>query len=52
MDFDLTKEQEQLADTVQRFVAREYGFEARKAIRKSARSTAASASGRSRPCWR
>jgi alkylation response protein AidB-like acyl-CoA dehydrogenase len=36
MDFDLTKEQEQLADTVQRFVAREYGFEARKAIRKSA----------------
>jgi alkylation response protein AidB-like acyl-CoA dehydrogenase len=36
MDFNLTKEQEQLADTVQRFVAREYGFEARKAIRKSA----------------
>jgi alkylation response protein AidB-like acyl-CoA dehydrogenase len=36
MDFDLTKEQEQLADTVQRFVAREYGFETRKAIRKSA----------------
>jgi alkylation response protein AidB-like acyl-CoA dehydrogenase len=36
MDFSLTKEQEQLADTVQRFVAREYGFEARKAIRKSA----------------
>jgi alkylation response protein AidB-like acyl-CoA dehydrogenase len=35
MDFDLTKEQEQLADTVQRFVARAYGFEARKTIRKS-----------------
>jgi alkylation response protein AidB-like acyl-CoA dehydrogenase len=35
MDFNLTREQEQLGDTVQRFVAREYGFEARKAIVRS-----------------
>ena len=35
MDFNLTKEQEQLGDTVQKFVARQYPFEARKAILKS-----------------
>ena len=35
MDFNLTKEQEQLADTVQRFVKGQYSFEARKAIMKS-----------------
>jgi alkylation response protein AidB-like acyl-CoA dehydrogenase len=35
MDFNLTKEQEQLSDTVQRFVAKEYTAERRKAILKS-----------------
>ncbi len=35
MDFNLTKEQEQLSDTVQKFVARQYPFESRKAILKS-----------------
>lgn len=35
MDFNLTAEQEQLSETVQRFVARQYPFEARKAILKS-----------------
>ncbi|MFL5437865.1 MAG: acyl-CoA dehydrogenase family protein [Myxococcales bacterium] len=35
MDFDLTKEQQQLGDSIQRFVAREYGFEKRKAILRS-----------------
>ena len=32
MDFDLTKEQQQLGDSIQRFVAREYAFEKRKGI--------------------
>src|SRR5258708_14006892 len=35
MDFNLTKEQEQLSDTIQRFVAKEYAAERRKAILKS-----------------
>src|SRR6059058_5706112 len=35
MDFDLTKEQQQLGDSIQRFVAREYGFEKRKSILRS-----------------
>jgi alkylation response protein AidB-like acyl-CoA dehydrogenase len=35
MDFNLTKEQEQLSDTIQRFVAKEYAVERRKAILKS-----------------
>jgi len=35
MDFNLTKEQEQLADTVQRFVKGRYSFEARRTIIKS-----------------
>ena len=32
MDFDFTSEQTQLADTVRRFVEKDYGFETRKAI--------------------
>ena len=32
MDFDFTPEQTQLADTVRRFVEKDYGFETRKAI--------------------
>ncbi len=35
MDFNLSKEQEQLSDSIQRFVAREYAAEKRKAILKS-----------------
>ena len=35
MDFNLSKEQEQLSDLVQRFVAKQYPFEKRKAILKS-----------------
>ena len=35
MDFNLSKEQEQLGDSVQRFVAREYAGEKRKAILRS-----------------
>jgi len=35
MDFDLTKEQQQLGDSIQRFVAREYAFEKRKGILRS-----------------
>jgi alkylation response protein AidB-like acyl-CoA dehydrogenase len=35
MDFNLTKEQEQLSDTIQRFVAKEYAVERRKAILES-----------------
>jgi alkylation response protein AidB-like acyl-CoA dehydrogenase len=35
MDFNLTKEQEQLSNTVQRFVAKEYAVERRKAILES-----------------
>jgi alkylation response protein AidB-like acyl-CoA dehydrogenase len=35
MDFNLTKEQEQLSDTIQRFVAKEYAAERRRAILKS-----------------
>ena len=35
MDFNFTKEQEQLSDTIQRFVAREYSAEKRKAFLKS-----------------
>jgi len=35
MDFNLTAEQQQLADTVQRFLAREYAFEARRRILRS-----------------
>src|SRR5436305_13284910 len=44
MDFSLTKEQELLAESVQRFVAKEYSFEKRKAI-------AASKEGQSREVW-
>ena len=36
MDFELTKEQELLADTLQRFVAQEYRFEARRGRMRSA----------------
>lgn len=36
MDFSLTAEQQLLSDTVQRLLAREYGFEARKRILRSA----------------
>ena len=35
MDFNFTKEQEQLSDTIQRFVAREYPAERRKGFMKS-----------------
>ena len=35
MDFNLTVEQQLLGDTVQRFLAKEYGFEARRKIVKS-----------------
>src|SRR5256885_6345101 len=35
MDFDLTKEQQQLGDSIQRFVGREYAFEKRKGILRS-----------------
>ena len=35
MDFNLTKEQEQLSDSIQRFVAREYAVDRRKEILKS-----------------
>jgi alkylation response protein AidB-like acyl-CoA dehydrogenase len=35
MDFNLTKEQEQLSDTIQRFVAKEYAVERRRTILKS-----------------
>ncbi|MFL5360017.1 MAG: acyl-CoA dehydrogenase family protein [Myxococcales bacterium] len=45
MDFDLTKEQQQLGDSIQRFVAREYGFEKRKGILRSEE-------GMSREVWR
>ncbi len=44
MHFSLTSEQQLLGDTVQRFLAREYGFEARKKI-------VASAEGWSREVW-
>ena len=30
MDFDYTDEQRQLRDTLQRYVAKEYGFDARR----------------------
>jgi alkylation response protein AidB-like acyl-CoA dehydrogenase len=36
MDFELTKEQELLRDTLQRFVAQEYAFEARRGFQRSA----------------
>ncbi|MBL8485780.1 MAG: acyl-CoA dehydrogenase family protein [Rhodocyclaceae bacterium] len=36
MDFALTEEQRQLEDTVRRFVGRDYGFEHRRAIQKTA----------------
>jgi hypothetical protein len=35
MDFTLTDEQQQLRDTLARFVQKEYAFEKRKAILKS-----------------
>ena len=35
MDFNFSKEQEQLSDSIQRFVAREYAPEKRKAVLKS-----------------
>ena len=35
MDFNFTKEQQLLGDTVQRFVSKEYGFETRRAILRS-----------------
>lgn len=44
MDFDLTDEQRALADTLDRFVARDYGFDARRAI-------LASPAGWSRSIW-
>lgn len=45
MDFSFTEEQQQLGDTLQRFVARDYSFEKRNAIRDSA-------AGWSREVWR
>ena len=45
MEFDFSEEQRALADTVRRFVARDYGFERRRAI-------AADAGGWSREAWR
>ena len=44
MDFDFNEDQRALADTVQRFVARDYTFEKRRAILDSA-------AGRSREVW-
>jgi alkylation response protein AidB-like acyl-CoA dehydrogenase len=44
MNFDFNEDQRALADTVQRFVAKEYGFETRRAIRDSE-------SGWSREVW-
>jgi alkylation response protein AidB-like acyl-CoA dehydrogenase len=44
VDFNLTNEQQLLGDTVQRFLAKEYGFEARRKIVKSE-------PGWSRDCW-
>jgi alkylation response protein AidB-like acyl-CoA dehydrogenase len=44
MDFSFTEEQRQLEDTVRRFVAKDYAFEKRRAIR-------ASAEGWSREAW-
>ena len=44
MNFDFTEEQVALVDTVRRFVARDYGFETRRAIR-------ATKSGWSRETW-
>jgi len=44
MDFSFSEEQQQLSDTLQRFVARDYGFEKRKAIKDSS-------SGWSREVW-
>ncbi len=45
MDFSFTEEQRQLEDTVRRFVARDYAFDKRRAIRDSAE-------GWSRDTWR
>ena len=45
MDFNLSEEQQQLSDAMQRFVAKEYGVEKRKAIMKSP-------DGFSREVWR
>ncbi|MEZ5613741.1 MAG: acyl-CoA dehydrogenase [Rhodocyclaceae bacterium] len=45
MDFSFTEEQRQLEDTVRRFVAKDYAFEQRRAMR-------ASAGGWSREAWR
>jgi alkylation response protein AidB-like acyl-CoA dehydrogenase len=45
MDFNLTEEQQQLSDAMQRFVAKEYGVEKRKQIMKSPE-------GFSREVWR
>jgi alkylation response protein AidB-like acyl-CoA dehydrogenase len=44
MNFDFTDDQRALADTVRRFVARDYGFERRRRIRDSA-------TGWSRDVW-
>ncbi len=44
MNFDFNEDQRALADTVQRFVSREYGFDKRRAIRDSA-------AGWSREIW-
>jgi len=45
MNFSFSEEQQQLSDTLQRFVARDYGFDKRKSIKDSA-------SGWSREVWR
>ena len=37
MNFDYSDEQQQLADSVRKFLAQSYGFEQRKAILQSAR---------------
>jgi len=44
MDFSFSEEQQQLGDTLQRFVGREYGFDRRKAIKDTA-------AGWSREVW-
>jgi alkylation response protein AidB-like acyl-CoA dehydrogenase len=36
MDFNFTQEQQLLQDTVQRFIQKDYGFEARKKVIKTA----------------
>ena len=43
MDFEFSQEQQQLADSLRKYLAKEYGFEARKAAINSAAGTSAAA---------